>query len=254
MRSVNLLGVDVATDPRRTGLAVGRLEEGCLLVDHLAPRSTVEELVARYRDLDPPVLVCLDAPLGWPAAVGAHLADHVAGQALPVTRDVLFWRETDRVVRRVTGKRPLSVAADLLAHTAHQALTLVAALRLVRPTPVLLGPGSLETAGAIEVYPGAALAGLGVSTRGYKAAKGREPRARLLEALEPTGLRLTPDQRDIAVASADALDAALCLTIGVAFLQRRCVDWRDHEVDPRLVRKEGWMWVPTPLSSPPQLG
>ena len=76
-------------------------------------------------------------------------------------------------------------------------------------------------------------------------------RAALVAALPAHGLRLEGPHAAAAVASADALDAALCLLLGATFLAGGCVHWRDHGVDERSVRREGWMWVPV-ASAPPR--
>ena len=250
---VDLIGVDVATRAARTGLAVGRWGPRGLTVDSVAPTATADELCAALARCSGPTLVCLDAPLGWPLALAPALTEHRAGEPIAVPRDRLFWRETDRVVRQETGKRPLSVAADLIAHTAWQALSLLAALRATRPLPVLTDPAELSAnpaaGGAIEVYPGAALVALGVPARGYKAARARDLRASMLEPLAAAGLRLSSEAAAAAVGSADALDAALCLLVGACFLEGGCVHWRDHGVDSSVVRREGWMWAPVAAAS-----
>ncbi len=78
-----------------------------------------------------PMLVAVDAPLGWPRGLQA-LASQPAGSgraAGQVSEDP-FTRHTDRVVRAVTGKVPLAVGADRIARTAAASLELLHALRV----------------------------------------------------------------------------------------------------------------------------
>ena len=250
---VDLIGVDVATRADRTGLATGRWGPDGISVERVVPAATAADLRAAVAQRAGPLLVCLDAPLGWPMALAPALSEHRAGEPIATPRGRLFWRETDRVVRQVTGKRPLSVAADLIAHTAWQALWLLAEMRAERPLPVLSDATELAlelgSGGAIEVYPGAALVSMGVPARGYKAAGARDIRAAMLPALAHQGLPLVGAAADAAVASPDALDAALCLLVGARFLEGRCVHWRDHGVDASVVGREGWMWAPVGVAS-----
>ncbi len=86
-------------------------------------------IVAEWAEAHSPVLLALDAPLGWPAALGVALAGHRAGGPLEHTPNRLFRRRTDDWVRSRFGKRPLEVGADLIARTAHAALALLEGLR-----------------------------------------------------------------------------------------------------------------------------
>ena len=81
--------------------------------------------------LDPssPVLVAIDAPMGWPMAFCRNVCAHQAGEKLDSDPRLLFAREADRVVHRETGLTPLSVSADRIARTAVAALGIVHELR-----------------------------------------------------------------------------------------------------------------------------
>ena len=69
-----VVGVDCATDPRRVGLALGRWDGSrttLVEVRHGSAAAPPAEIVARWIDAhDGPVLLALDAPLGWPAPLG----------------------------------------------------------------------------------------------------------------------------------------------------------------------------------------
>jgi Protein of unknown function (DUF429) len=115
-----IVGIDCAVDPQRTGAAVGVLSG-----DHLSlkrvnlcsndclPAATAVEFVEGQRD----VLFALDAPLGWPQALGIELSNHKAGGPLSTCADRLFRRDTDRFIKCRAGKQPLDVGADRTSFT-----------------------------------------------------------------------------------------------------------------------------------------
>jgi predicted nuclease with RNAse H fold len=127
-----IVGIDCATDPRKTGVARAEFEDGRLrILEALTcsrKRLAVDVTAEWLRDHGS-AIVALDAPLGWPAALGDSLAQHLAGGPIVASADTLFSRETDRDIHRRLDKRPLEVGANLIARTAVAALGLLAALR-----------------------------------------------------------------------------------------------------------------------------
>jgi hypothetical protein len=139
---VQLIGIDCATEDKRTGVALAEFDQSAPLVVKAARVCSREEsavtVVRRWLDSGTgATLLALDAPLGWPRALSAGLAGHRAGAPLPGNRKELFWRDTDWVVKQRLGVRPLSVGADLIAHTAHAALELLGPLGLHAGSPVI---------------------------------------------------------------------------------------------------------------------
>lgn len=241
MEPTTIIGIDCATANANVGIAVGTSDDaGCTVhVAHVCPdEGTLAGEVARHLGDAPRVLLALDAPLGWPEAMGRLLATHHAGDALPIPANTLFRRETDRFIRVRHGKQSLDVGADRIARTAHAALALLEELRhrLGQPIPLAWTPGYRGCA-AIEVYPGALLIACGIPTRGYKVPEGVAPRRVILERLR-TLVRL-PERQTAMEHSAHVLDAALCVLAGDDFLRGRC----DEPEDAPLARREGWAWV-----------
>lgn len=113
--SVRLIGVDCATDHAKVGLARGE-SDGHTLMVHDAAVCTAENTAAKRvatwlaRSAGGPVLVAIDAPLGWPAALGTTLSRHRAGDGIATDPNELFRRETDSVIKRTLGKQPLQEA------------------------------------------------------------------------------------------------------------------------------------------------
>ena len=245
--SVTTIGIDCATDPRRVGLAFGRYEEGRTSVEEvtLGTRALppVEVVAPWLRDAPGPVLLALDAPLGWPAPLGRALGSHRAGDPLEDTTHALFRRSTDRFVRERIGKQSLDVGADRIARTAHAALDLLSRLRKRSGSTVPLAwePGFKGTA-AIEVYPAATLRAHGIGARGYKkkGAPGVEARERVAAALGDR-IALPPD-RSLLRESDDALDAVTCLLAAQDFLLGDALP----PLTQALAEREGWIWVRAP--------
>ena len=130
--SLQILGIDAAVDPRNTGLAIGRFSDGRWRIDSLETgrkETPIAEQVLPLLNPSSPVVVAIDAPMGWPIAFSRNVSAHQAGEQVDSDTRLLFARETDRVVHRETGLTPLSVSADRIARTAVAALGIVHELR-----------------------------------------------------------------------------------------------------------------------------
>ncbi|MFW5796054.1 MAG: DUF429 domain-containing protein [Alkalispirochaeta sp.] len=127
--TVVLIGIDAAVDPRNNALTRGvwSTPTGTLSVQDLCDPSGEDEF---HRTLaawigeagETPILLCVDAPLGWPAPLADALPHHHAGSPLPGEANDLFRRITDREIRSRIGKTPLDVGADRIARAAHRTL------------------------------------------------------------------------------------------------------------------------------------
>ena len=199
-----------------------------------SPAVVIAEWLA---DWDGPVLLALDAPLGWPARLAEALVHHQAGDYIDVAPNQLFRRLTDEVVKQRIGKQSLDVGADRIARTAHAALALMEELRRRLGRAVSTGwtPGQVDGVQAIEVYPAATLAAHGIASRGYKADEAA--RRSIASALQER-MRLTIDIPAIDE-RADGLDACICLLAAQDYLNGAVIP---AAADPQ-VRKEGWIWV-----------
>ena len=232
---IRIIGVDCATQPRKTGLACARWSGDDLRLEEARrahPSEPAAAIVAGWMDTPGPVLLCLDAPLGWPSALARELSGHQAGAGITADADAMFHRHTDRVIRERLGKHPLEVGANFIARTALAAVNLLQALRdqsgRALPLPRVAGP--VADSAAIEVYPAALRRVRGWDTR-------VDVRARLPEAFEGP----VPD---LSVATDDTLDAALCVLAGVDFLAGHAVAPTADEA--ALAGREGWIWSADP--------
>src|SRR5688500_17866273 len=111
-----LIGFDCATDDAKVGVARGTLSSGALCVDDVLlcskERSVVMIVADWIRTASGPVIIAIDAPLGWPVALGQTLKTHAAGEAIHVAAHDMFRRATDRFIQQRMGKTPLDVGAD----------------------------------------------------------------------------------------------------------------------------------------------
>jgi hypothetical protein len=236
-----LVGVDCATVPERTGVAIGRLRDGRLLLEAVHPPDRTLDvegvLVAALATGDRAVLA-LDAPLGWPSALGDRLAGHQAGAPLRAAPATLFSRATDHAIRARLGKQPLEVGADRIARTAAAALDLLDRVRTRtgRPLPVAVGAAWEADAMALEVYPAALAAAGSPRPRGREAVAA----AKVAVARMAFGPALTAHEPALA-GSPDALDAALCVVAAADWVQGRAVPPPPGLL--AVARREGWIWA-----------
>lgn len=238
-----VIGVDCATQPRNIGLAVGEFSAstpGRLLdADRLGSHSSILEKVASWMPMREACLLALDAPLGWPAPIGTALRSHGAGQAISVSADQMFRRETDRAIKQKLGKQPLDVGADRIARTAHAAVWFLGELRNATGYPIPLAwSAEVAAPSAIEVYPAATLRAHGLRSGQYKKAE-QEPRRKEITKGLAARMTLDADLRSKLVSSDHVLDAAICVLAGFDFLDGSCLAPEDHD----LAIKEGWIWA-----------
>lgn len=253
--TITIIGVDCACDANKVGLAFATLSGGRAVVEYATRGS--EEPGSRSGRTTPihtlskwigergyPVLLALDAPLGWPEALGTALVNHCAGEPLPSSdADTLFRRNTDRLIHERIGRRPLDVGADRIARTAHAALRMLDGLRRrIGPVPLAWEPPR-DGVSAIEVYPKATLTAHGIDSRGYKDVReGWAHRERILSDLDER-LDLVAD-RELPLANPDVLDAVVCVLAAQDFLLGEAT--APPSGARRLAEREGWIWLRGP--------
>src|SRR5665647_3912612 len=110
-----LLGIDCATQPTKTGLALRVLRDGRVRIQECADGSRSRPPAAIAADWlrdHGEVLVAPDALLGRPRPLPATLPEHRASQALKPSADELFSRGTDVAIWRRLHKQPLEVHSN----------------------------------------------------------------------------------------------------------------------------------------------
>jgi predicted nuclease with RNAse H fold len=230
-QTIGIVGIDCATVASKRGVCLATWSDGILAVDPAdmwiaSSRNTGNEqewvsVACDWLRGRSKAVIALDAPLGWPRALGRGLCGHVAGEVLGGSADDLFSRHTDREIHRRTERRPLEVGANLIARTAHSALLCLDAFRreLGQPIPVAWEAGEPNGVVAIEVYPRV--------TR--KAHGADEAWPAWVRCETPPHLCLPLDRRD----------AVLCAVAAVDFIEGRALAPTDLE----LAKQEGWIWA-----------
>lgn len=244
---MRVIGIDCATDDSKVGVAIGTIASGILTADVVQvcarDRPASRTVCDWIRSSAGPVLLALDAPLGWPDAMKSALRTHLAGQEITADRNAMFRRATDLSIQQELRKKPLDVGADRIARTAHSALCLLGAVRreLGVTIPLAWSPNDLPAISAIEVYPAATLVAHGLRSTGYKKREHGEARRNLVASLREKGARLESCEHEME-RNANALDAVICLVAAADFLagSSRPPD------DPARATREGWIWAARP--------
>jgi hypothetical protein len=228
-------GVDLAADPSRTATVRIEWTGGRAVVTDAEVGVDDDRIVADAADA---TKIGIDCPLGWPDSfvdfVTAHRDGHVGVAADTIAaRRALVYRATDLHCMAL-GHRPLSVAADRIAHAALRCAGLLA----------LIGDHDRSGAGRlVEAYPAGSLKNWGLPHRSYKGDPTRitDSLARLTERV---GLAFDSVTRTRCLESDHVFDAlVVALTARAAALGRT-----EPPPEPLRARacREGWISLPDP--------
>lgn len=238
MRTV---GVDLAAADAATAVAVIDWVDGsAAALTTLRLGASDADVVTAAATAD---RIGIDCALGWPDAFVAFVSGHADPRSAPAVdggadwRRGLVYRETDRVVREVSGRWPLSVSTDRLGVTALRCAGLLSRLREGGKDVDRAGDGDI-----VEVYPGASLRLWGLHVRGYRvdATARRALLAGLRTAAPWLDLR---DADELMVRSGDAFDAVIA-----ALAARAAAIGAVRAPSPaqrEIARREGWVALPT---------
>jgi len=242
VNNVDVIGIDCSTNPRKLGVAKGVYSGGALSITNVVtgPYNYVQVMTSWLVN-SPRALIALDAPLGWPQAMGPNLASHEAGAVINVEANSMFRRHTDWYIKQKINKQSLDVGSNLIARTALFALKLLESIRVETgmSIPLAWSPEYTECCAAIEVYPAATLEARGISSSGYKDRAQIERRKEILNSL--SGQIQLECGEEIVVSSDDNLDAVLCLLAAGDFLDGQAYTPSPDMKDTAM--KESWIWV-----------
>lgn len=234
---MQIIGVDCAAQYKNVGVAVA--VDGDVQSVFVKEKAPIDRIV-EWVNPSNPILVTIDAPLGWPAPMKSELIDHRPGDPIDTEPNALFRRRTDLFVHEALGITPLDVGADRIARTAHSALQIISELRsqLGHSLPLLWHIPSGNASGVIEVYPAATLKAHGLPSRRYKSRNGsRKTRAEIVGGLTER-LSLSIDT-EVLLSNDDALDAVVCILAGLDFLEESVYAPAESR---NVVEQEGWIW------------
>ncbi len=240
---MQIIGIDCASKAENTAVALGTYQGASIWLSEIymgTKKQNIADWIYTHISASSPLLIAIDAPLGWSEPMGRLLATHQAGETIAEEQDRFFRRLTDTFVHQKTGKLPLEVGADRIARTAHSALKIIGELRAKGLSlPMYWEAGKQEANGIIEVYPSATLKAYQTISSAYKgdSLEEKAKRKQIIQDLMP----YIPNISDLlnAESRADMLDAVVCLLAAKDFLEGLVYMPENMEV----AKKEGWIWV-----------
>jgi predicted nuclease with RNAse H fold len=234
-------GIDLAAEPKGTALALIDWNSNQAKLQGLFLGVDDQQLVKLTKGANK---IGIDCAFGWPVEFFEFLTQHMNPNQKPKGVDgamdwrrTLSYRETDREVRKLTGRWPLSVSTDRLGLTAMRNAGLLARFQEAGVNVDRSGEGT-----ACEVYPGATLRLWGFDTAGYRTEDNK--RAKLLEKLKTAApwldLSSFEDQMLISTDCFDAVIAALAArAVALGAYSKPSKDQLDK------AKVEGWICLPS---------
>lgn len=241
-------GVDLAAEPKGTAVAT---------IDWQSDHAELVDLELGVDDKQimdacaSSVKVGIDCALGWPVDFIDFLNSHsnlVGLDSAPAfdggsdLRRNLAHRETDRHVREVTGRWPLSVSTDRLGMTAIRCAGLLSKWQ-ASGTPIdRTGAGKI-----VEIYPGASLRLWGFDTAGYRSSE--TIRVKLLADIKTQAPWLSLGAHEpLMLASCDAFDSVIAAFAARSAQLGRFNGPKESQLERAKI--EGWVALPQgPLSA-----
>ena len=233
-------GIDLAAEPKGTALALiefkANIAELVFLEQGLDDQALIDKTIKANK-------VGIDCAFGWPIEFAKFIAQNQDPKNKnPIDggmdfRRTLSFRETDRVIKELTGRWPLSVSTDRLGLTAMRCAGLLSRYQQAGTEVDRSGAGKLA-----EVYPGATLRTWSFDTGNYRVNK--EVRAKLIKELnrQAPWLELGAHQ-ELMIESGDAFDAV------IAALAARAIHQGQYNKPTADQHKraviEGWICLPS---------
>lgn len=232
-------GIDLAAEPKGTALALIEFSNNKAKLTYLEQGLDDQALITNTHIADK---VGIDCAFGWPIQFAEFISKH---QDLTSTdlidggmdyRRELSFRETDREIRRLTGRWPLSVSTDRLGLTAIRCAGLISKYQA---KGIEIGRSGSKL--LVEVYPGATLRNWKLDTTGYRISP--EARAALLQKLELLAPWLEISSfRTQMIELADCFDAVIAALAARAVYQGNYNKPTAEQLDS--ARVEGWICLP----------
>jgi predicted nuclease with RNAse H fold len=232
-------GIDLAAEPKGTALALIEFKNDKAELVYLEQGLDDQTLIDKTINADK---VGIDCAFGWPIEFAKFIAQNQDPKNKePIDggmdfRRTLSFRETDRVIKELTGRWPLSVSTDRLGLTAMRCAGLLSRYQQSGTEVDRSGAGKLA-----EVYPGATLRAWSFDTTNYRVNK--EVRAKLIKELNQQApwLELGTYQA-LMIESGDAFDAVIAALAARAIQQGRYNKPTAEQQARALV--EGWICLP----------
>jgi predicted nuclease with RNAse H fold len=231
-------GIDLAAEPKGTALAILEFVNDKAKLVYLEQGLDDQVLIDKTINADK---VGIDCAFGWPIEFAKFIAQNQdPTKKEPIDggmdfRRTLSFRETDRVIKELTGRWPLSVATDRLGLTAMRCAGLLSRYQQAGTKVDRSGAGNLA-----EVYPGATLRTWAFDTTNYRVNK--EVRAKLIKELNRQAPWLELKNTELMIESADAFDAVIAALAARAIHQGNYHKPTADQQARALI--EGWICLP----------
>jgi predicted nuclease with RNAse H fold len=232
-------GIDLAAEPKGTALAILEFANNKANLVFLEQGLDDQALIDKTINADK---IGIDCAFGWPIEFAKFIAQHQD----PANQDLidggmdfrrnLSFRESDRQIRELTGRWPLSVSTDRLGLTAMRCAGLLSRYQQTGVAIDRSGSGKLA-----EVYPGATLRNWDFDTTNYRV--NNDVRARLLQDIKAQAPWLdTKGFENKMIESSDAFDAVIAaLAARAVYLDRYTKPTKDQQTAAEI---EGWICLP----------
>lgn len=233
-------GIDLAAEPKATALALIEWSKNQAELQGLFLGVEDQQLVKLTQGANK---IGIDCAFGWPVEFFEFLTQHMNPNKIPKGIDgsmewrrTLSHRETDRAVRALTGRWPLSVSTDRLGLTAMRNAGLLARFQEAGVNVDRSGQGEV-----CEVYPGATLRLWGFDTAGYRTEDNK--RAKLLEKFKAQApwLDLSSFEEQM-LQSTDCFDAVIAALAARAVALGAYSKPSNNQLEKAKV--EGWICLP----------
>lgn len=232
-------GIDLAAEPKGTALAILEFEKNKAKLVFLEQGLDDQALINKTINAEK---IGIDCAFGWPIEFAKFIAKHQD----PTKKDLidggmdfrrnLSFRETDRQIRELTGRWPLSVSTDRLGLTAMRCAGLLSKYQKAGVAIDRSGSGKLA-----EVYPGATLRNWDFDTTNYRV--NNDVRAGLLKQIKTQAPWLdTGDFETQMIESSDSFDAVIAaLAARAVYLGQYNKPINDQQAAAEI---EGWICLP----------
>jgi hypothetical protein len=200
-----IAGLDLAAEPKGTALSLIDWSGNSARLVQLDLNVDDKFIVESTREAEK---LGIDCALGWPIEFVEFLNRYSQNSLSKIAGDMswrrrMAYRETDRAVRELTGRWPLSVSTDRLGLTAMRCAGLLSKLAADGVEIDRTGGGKI-----VEIYPGASLRLWAFDTSGYRASAAA--RAALLKQICEAAPWFEPgDFAKLMIESCDAFDSVI---------------------------------------------
>lgn len=232
-------GIDLAAEPKGTALAViefiNQKAQLVFLEQGLDDKGLIDKTIIADK-------IGIDCAFGWPIEFAKFIAQNQdPTNKNPIDggmdfRRTLSHRETDRQIKELTGRWPLSVSTDRLGLTAMRCAGLLSRYQQAGIKVDRSGQGTLA-----EVYPGATLRTWSFDTTNYRVNK--EVRAKLIKELNKQAPWLElGTSAALMIESCDSFDAVIAaLAARAVFQGNYSKPTKDQQAAAEI---EGWICLP----------